>query len=102
MAFKLAPAPEFDYPVRISRADGADDELPIRWRHKDRDALKTWIDQLGKRPDAESLAEVIVGWTADGAYSPAALEALLRDYAPAGQELTRGYLRALTESRQKN
>lgn len=102
MGFKLAANAEFDWPVKITRADGEDPVLSVRWRHKDSDALKEWIQQIDARPAAESLEEVIVSWKADGAYSRDALDRLLKAFVPAGGEMLRGYLDALTKAREKN
>lgn len=101
--FSLAVAPTFRAEVEIT-PPGAGPllKLPVVFRHQPKAKLRTWIDALPTRPAGESLAEVIESWEADKPYSAEALAELVENYPAPADELIRGYLRALTESRAKN
>ena len=103
MAFKLLhSAATVPAVVRITRHDGDDAELPVRYHYRSRSALDAWIAQLGARPPVESLAEAIEGWDADTPYTADALAQLLDQFPASANELVAGCIKALTESRAKD
>lgn len=108
--FKLNPAPTFTAKIPLS-VPGLPEplELDVTYRHKNKTELQKWLEGSKGKADSAVLHEVITGWSGmqgeDGAevpYSLDALTTLLENYPVAHQELYRGYLRELTESRRKN
>jgi hypothetical protein len=108
--FKIDPDPTFTAPVPLSRPGVSDPiNVLVTFRHKNRDALTTWLAKKGKVDDVELLGEVIEKWsglqTAEGeevAFSATTLSTLLANYTPARHELFRSYLNELTDSKRKN
>ena len=108
--FTFAPPPDFwDDGARIT-VPGAAEPAPIsvQWRVLGRKAVRAWIEAFEKRPQAESLAEVIADWRVDDAdgqpvpFSRVNLEEFLDLFQPAGGELARRYVEVLAESRLGN
>lgn len=106
---RLTPTPTFKARVRFTQP-GADDAIvEFEFRHKAPQALSAWLEASRERPVADALAEAIVGWSgvidesgADVPFSVDALAAFCAGHSPRAAELLAGYLRELTESRQKN
>jgi len=114
--FKLNPAPTFKATVQLT-VPGSDQTAPIgfTFRHKGRTALDAWANrpsdaagQATRLDDVAYLDEVIAAWEGPVddndrpvPYSPEALARLLEAYTPAGREIWRAYVAALTESREK-
>jgi hypothetical protein len=108
--FIIDSSPEFTADVPLSRP-GLSEPVAIKvtFRHKNRDALKTWIASAPGTDDVQLLNEVIVSWSgmqdAEGktvAYDVTALSRLLNNYPPARGELFRVYLSELTDAKRKN
>lgn len=126
--FKIVPDPTFRAPAALT-VPGKDKpvQLVIEWRHRDRNGLQQWLDDLSpqkppatadgeppkllppKLSDVDGLAAVIADW--DGVcdeegnavpFSKEILGKVLDAYHNAGAELVRAYVRALTESRLGN
>ncbi|UXY13865.1 phage tail assembly chaperone [Chitiniphilus purpureus] len=101
--FKLDPNPTFWVPVALSIPGSTPVSIDVQFRHLDRDGLGRFFEGLKDRSDAESLAEIIVGWAkVDQPYSAEALDRLLRNYHTAAGELFAAYRKAMLESRTKN
>jgi len=82
--------------------------LRLTFRHKGRAELKAWLESTNGKTDAAALFEIIVDMPlsdehgSEMAYSRERLEQLLNSYPSSAQEITVGYVLALTESRAKN
>lgn len=107
---KIVPDPVFSAFVNLT-VPGKNETAAVEFefRHKGRAGLKAWLENAGNKSDAQLLGEIISGWRdvtdqngADLPYSLERLEELLNVYPASGQEITLGYVFALTESRAKN
>jgi hypothetical protein len=102
MAFKLKPDATFPATVLIPNGD---EPLPLklRFRRKRKEDVAAWIEGAAGRNDADTLGEVIDGWTdVDTPFSAEALSELLSAYSGAGMAIFSGYMRALSEAERKN
>lgn len=117
MRLSIKPPITFADVAEISVPGAAEPaRLTILWRHKDRRALRAWMDAANAPTDdplardAAWLDEVIQDWPEgpqDEAgkavpYSRAALQELLAAYPGAGGDLYAAYMRALHRGREKN
>lgn len=108
--FKLQANPTFTCAVPIT-VPGLPEPLSVNitFRHKNRDALNTWLQSCVGKDAAAMLHELIVDWAGvhgpDGEpvpYSLTALHTLVGNYWAALEEITECYLRELKESKAKN
>lgn len=111
MAIRIVPAPTFRAQIPFTVAGSADPAyVDFEFRHKSPEQLALWLTTMGDRPAATALAEIVVTWHSgvideaggDVLYSAAALKLFVESHGPRGQEMVRGYLTELTQSRQKN
>lgn len=111
MALRIIPNPLFVAPIPFSVAGEEEPTVvEFEFRHKSPEALKTWVDGFGSRDTATALGEVVVRWTGgvvDESGEPVSFSTenfrrFLAAHGPRSQDLLRGYIRELTESRQKN
>lgn len=107
---RLIPAPTFKAAVGFTVA-GAEElaTVDVEFKHKAPEALAAWWASASERPVAEALLEVVAGWSGviddtgnDVAFSADNLTRFLSAHGPRPRELLAAYLKALTESRQKN
>lgn len=124
LAFKVTPNPTFSEFVQLSvPGSPVPARISVTFRHKTGKEVETWFESNKDRPAVDGLDEVIAGWGepvlnekceeepgispigADGEklpYTREALATILTNYSASTDELVRGYLRALRESRVKN
>jgi hypothetical protein len=110
-SIKIIPSPTFVADIDFSVAGEPDPvSVGFEFRHKSPDVLKEWVSSFGDRDAASALSEVVVRWTGgivdeSGTAVPFTQEnfrLFLGAHGPRPQDLLRGYIRELTESRQKN
>ena len=109
MPIRINPAPIFRAPVAFTLAGEGEESCRFTFRHKSPSALTEWRKTIGARPAHVSMAEIVEGW--EGVvdeddkpvpYSPSALKTFLEAHSTRAEDLAKGYLYALTESRVKN
>lgn len=102
---KLQPNPTFKWPVKITLPG---EEKPatvvFEFRHKTKEAVEAFRQDLVNRTDEAILDEIIVKWHEgiEEEYSEVALGKLIANYPAAAMEILDGYLVAMLESRRKN
>lgn len=101
---KLQPNPTFKTKVAISVAgEKRQPEIEIEYRYLDREEVADYFANLPGKTDAESLAEIVVGWSGvDAAYSPEALATLVKKYPASAADLFEAFRRELLEAKRKN
>jgi hypothetical protein len=107
---KLIADPTFEVSVPLTVAGHPDPvEVQMTFRHMTMEQVSAWFKANEGKPSADALDKIISGWRGvmaeDGTnvdYSKQALATLLQNYQQAAGEITRAYVRELTESRVKN
>lgn len=107
---KLTPNPTFESPVRLTVPDQAEPvEISMTFRHMTAEQVAQWFKDCAEKPLGQAIGEFIAGWSGvmgeDGKlvdYSTEALQTLLKNYQPSGNEIIRAWQLGLTESRVKN
>ncbi len=111
MSIRIIPNPLFVASIPITVAGEPEPALiEFEFRHKSPEALKTWIETSGKRDMATALAEVVVRWTGgvvdhdeqEVLFTAHNFRLFLAAHGSRCEDLLKGYIRELTESRQKN
>lgn len=103
--FKIDPAPTFEAPVKIPRADGEPGDLTFVFKHKTRDETTDFFNRATKAKGSEAklLMEIVAGWKdTDVAFSEAAFERVLQNYPGAIRAIFGTYLKTLNEGRTGN
>lgn len=107
---KLNPNPTFSATVQLS-VPGSDKTIPVKmvFRHRTMKQIIAWFKLQEKRESAEALSELIESWSGitddegnDIEFSREALATLLENYQPATNEIIRGYMQELAQSKVKN
>lgn len=102
--FKLQPKPTFWTKVPIAIAGAAKPALiDIEFKHLGREALRDYIASLPDREDAESLAEIVMGWKeVDEEFSQESLNKLLNNYPGAALSMVKTFVAEALEAKTKN
>lgn len=102
--FKLQPNPTFKTKVAISVAgEKTSPSIEIEFKYMSRETVKQFFENITGKTDADSLAEIIVGWNGvSELYSPEALSILIDNYPAASTDLFEAFRRELLESKRKN
>lgn len=102
--FKLQPNPTFKAAVGISVAGQAElAEIEVEFKYLTKRQVREFFDTLGKKKDADALAEIIVGWSGiDEPFSKKALGTLVDNYPAAAMDLFDGFRRELLDAKRKN
>jgi len=111
MGLRIVPNPTFLAKIPLTIA-GEDEPaiLEFEFRHKSPEALKEWFTTFGDRDTSSAMSDVVVRWTGGVEdehgqpvpFSPANFRIFLSAHGPRAEDLLRGYIKELTESRQKN
>lgn len=111
MGLRIIPNPVFIAPIPFTVAGEEEPTVvEFEFRHKSPEALKAWVAGFGSRDTATALGEVVVRWTGgveDESGEPVIFTTenfrrFLAAHGPRSEDILRGYIRELTESRQKN
>ena len=105
--FVLKHDPVFTTDVTIPRADGKDGKLRLKFKHKDREALKSFMEELSaegsKRSDLEVLLEIVAGWEeVDAPFTKDNFDALLKTFHGSATAIFNAYVPALMDGQAKN
>ena len=100
----LDPNPTFDAQVKLTvPGASAPATVGITFKYQAKSQLDSWLADIVSKPDAEALADVVIGWSEIAApFTPENLGKLLDKYPASGRELLDAYFRNLVESRVKN
>ena len=100
---KLQPEPTFTISVTVPVPGGEDQLINCVFRHKGREALKTWIDAARDRPDADSIGEIMAGWdNVEAEFSAEHLALVLDAYPGAAVAMLEAYVGELGKAAAKN
>lgn len=100
---KLKPNPTFWVKLKTRVPGGEEVEFEIEFRHKGREAVKSFLESSTDRNEAEVMAEVIAGWRGlDVDFSADHLKTLLDNYPGLGSLLLAEYIGELTKARAGN
>ena len=102
--FKLQPKPTFWVKVPIAIAGAPKPALiDIEFKHLGRNSLRDYIASLDGREDAESLAEIVMGWKeVDEEFSQESLNKLLDNYPGAALSMVKTFVAEALEAKTKN
>lgn len=99
---KLNPEPTFKAEVKIPVPGGEADPVEFTFKHRDRAAMREWIESTKDKTDAEVVGSCIVGWALDDEFTPENIQRLCDNYIGAGGAIFGVYLEELRGARTKN
>jgi hypothetical protein len=101
---KLCPNPTFDAQVKITvPGQVAPEPVTIVFKYMPKAEMKDFMERIQGKPDAEVLAEVVLGWSdVDQPFTPANLQLLIDNFPASGGEIMRVFFSEHLESRAKN
>lgn len=99
---KLDPNPTFDAPVLIPIAGGEPASVRFTFKHRTRDAVVAWLDEIKDKKDAAIVQDAASGWELDDAFTAENVERLCQNYGGAADAIFQTYLRELRGARVKN
>lgn len=99
---KLTPDPTFKAIVGIPVPGGEPAPVEFTFKHRDRSAVKAWIDSVGDKTDAQVVESCITGWDLDDELNEENIKRLCDNYVGAGMAVFSAYLDELRGARAKN
>lgn len=100
--FSLKAAPTFKKPVALPVHGDESVTVTFEFKHRTRDALNAWLEEIQGKPDAEVLASCVVGWDLDDKCNDASFKLLTQNYAGTGSVITQAYVDEIVQARRKN
>lgn len=98
----LTPAPTFKGFVSIPIPGSSPAKVQFTFRHRNRDEIKTWMDEIEGKPMSQVVLEAASGWDLEEPFDAEHVELLLKNYIGSGQAVLETYLRELSGAREKN
>ena len=98
----LLAAPTFTAPVGIPIAGGDPVVVPMTFKHRTRDELDAFVDSRKGKTDAETFADMVVGWGLDDEFTPENVATLLQNRIGTALAAYHVYVGELTKAREKN
>ena len=101
---KLCPSPTFEAQVKITvPGQSAPEPVTIVFKYMPKAEMKDFMERIQGKPDADVLAEVVLGWSEiDQPFTPANLQLLIDNFPASGGEIMRVFFSEHLESRAKN
>jgi len=100
--FSLKAAPTFKKAVELPVHGGESVSVNFEFKHRTRDELNAWLEEITAQSDAEALAGCVVGWDLDDKCDLASFELLTQNYAGTGLVISRAYVDEIGQARRKN
>ena len=99
---ELLAAPTFTANVGIPIAGGAPVAVPMTFKHRTRDQLDEFVESRKGKTDAETFAEMVVGWGLSDEFTPESVAKLLQNRIGTALAAYQVYIEELTKAREKN
>jgi hypothetical protein len=99
---KLIPDPTFKTVVQIPVPGGEPAPVEFTFKHRDRAAVKAWVETVGDQTDAQMVESCIVGWDLDDELNADNIKRLCDNYVGTGVAVFSAYLDELRGARAKN
>jgi len=100
--FSLNAAPTFTLTVAVPVQGGADAEIQITFRHKQRKEFASFVEKLEGRKQSEVLEEIIAAWDLEDELNKANLLRLTDNYMGASETIIGAYVDEMTRARRGN
>jgi hypothetical protein len=100
--FSLKAAPTFKVAVDLPLHGGETASVTFEFKHRTRDALNAWLEEIQGKPDAKVLAECVVGWDLEDKCDAKSFALLCQNYAGSGKVIVQGYIDEILQARRKN
>jgi len=100
--FNLNPNPTFKAKVAIPVAGGKSADIEFTFKHRSKDALKDFIDEMKEKEDLELLQDLVTGWDIDDPFDAESLEKLVQNYPGSALAIYQAYMVEMSGARAKN
>lgn len=100
--FSLKAAPTFKKSVELPVHGGDAAVVVVEFKHRTRDDLNAWLEEIKDKPDAEVLAGCVVGWDLEDKCAIENFELLTQNYAGTGPVIVQTYVDEIVQARRKN
>ncbi len=102
--FKIKANPTFPATVKIRAPGGEVQELPVVFRHKRKDEVKTFFEEASAKDksDVDCILELVESWKADSDLSKDSVAELLQNYPASAHAIFNCYMAELIDARLGN
>lgn len=100
--FSLDPSPTFDAPVPLPVHGGGTVEKRFTFKHRDRDALKQFLDTMSERSDVQTVMEMVKSWELDDDFNEVNVKRLVDNYLGSARAIYDTYLQQLSQAKRLN
>jgi len=98
----LNPNPTFKAKASIHVPGGRKAEIEFKFKYRDSDEFKEFVDGLEGRKDIEILMDIACGWDLEEAFDEKNLETMTKKYIGSARAVLETYMGELTGARAKN
>lgn len=100
--FNLSANPTFKAKVAIPVAGGKPADIEFIFKHRNKDALKDFIEEMKEKEDLELLQDLVTGWDIDDPFDAESLEKLVQNYPGSALAIYQAYMVEMSGARAKN
>lgn len=100
--FTLSIAPTFKAKASIAVPGGKSAEIEFTFKHRSKDDLKEFIEEMDGKEDIELLMDMASGWELDDPFDSVSLEKLTQNYPGSALAVFQAYMSELSGARAKN
>jgi len=100
--FNLSANPTFKAKVSIPVPGGKSAEIEFTFKHRSKDALKEFMDDMKGQEDVDLLQDLVSGWDIDDPFNTESLEKLIQNYPGSALAIYQAYLGEMSGARAKN
>ena len=99
---KLEAEPTFKAKVNIPIPGGDPAPVEFTFKHRTRDAVLAWMDEIKGEKDSDAILTMASGWELDDEFNAKNIDLLCQNYLGAGKAIFETYLSELRGQRAKN
>ena len=100
--FNLSANPTFKAKVAIPVPGGKPADIEFTFKHRSKDALKEFMDDMKEKEDVDLLQDLVSGWDIDDPFNAESLEKMIQNYPGSALAIYQTYMVEMSGARAKN
>jgi len=100
--FNLSANPTFKAKVAIPVPGGKPADIEFTFKHRSKDALKEFMDDMKEKEDVDLLQDLVSGWDIDDPFNAESLEKMIQNYPGSALAIYQAYMVEMSGARAKN
>lgn len=100
--FNLSANPTFKAKAAIPVPGGKPADIEFTFKHRSKDALKEFMDDMKEKEDVDLLQDLVSGWDIDDPFNAESLEKMIQNYPGSALAIYQAYMVEMSGARAKN